>query len=119
MDATQVVALLRDNRLFEETDEGVLLRAAVRALGAVKDRLRNDVADTDVRIAVTAAALARYQLFADSLESAERFSSFRAGDLTIQRDLKAEYAAERALRDEALAQAAPILKDGGFFVGAS
>ncbi len=40
MDATQVLAILRDNRLFDETDEGVLLRAAVRALGEVKEKLR-------------------------------------------------------------------------------
>ena len=116
MDATQVLAILRDNRLFDETDEGVLLRACVRALGFVKDRLRDDADESDPRIAVTAAALARYRLFFDMLESGERFSSYKAGDITIQRDLKAEVAAEKALRDEALTQAAPILRDGGFFV---
>ena len=116
MDATQVLAILRDNRLFDETDEGVLLRAAVRALGEVKEKLRAGVDESDPRIAVTAAALARYRLFFDMLESGERFSSYRAGDITIQRDLKAEFNAEQALRDDALTQAAPILRDGGFFV---
>ena len=116
MDATQVVARLRDNLLFAETDEGALLRAAVRALGAVGERLRDGVDGSDPRIAETAAALARFQLFADSLENADRFSGFKAGDLTISRDLKAEFEAERRLRDEALAAAAPILRDGGFFV---
>ena len=116
MDATQVLAILRDNRLFDETDEGVLLRACVRAIGEVKQKLRDNADETDPRVAQTAAALARYRLFFDMLESGERFSSYRAGDITIQRDLKAEIAAEKALRDEALIQAAPILKDGGFFV---
>ena len=117
MDATQVLAILRDNRLFDETDEGVLLRACVRALGETKERLRDGVDESDPRVAQTAAALARYALFCAMLDSGERFSSYRAGDITIQRDLKAEFAAEQALRDEALTQAAPILRDGGFFVG--
>lgn len=116
MDATQVLAILRDNRLFDETDEGVLLRACVRALGEIKEKLRDGVDESDPRIAQTAAALARCRLFFDMLESGERFSSYRAGDITIQRDLRTEIAAEKALRDEALVQAAPILKDGGFFV---
>jgi hypothetical protein len=118
MDATQVLALLRDNRLFDETDEGVLLRACVRALGEVREKLRDGVDEGDLRIASAAAALARFRLFCAMLERGERFSGFKAGDMTVSRDLKGEFAAERALRDEALVDAAPILRDGGFFFAA-
>lgn len=118
MDATQVLAILRDNRLFDETDEDVLLRAAVRALGEVKQRLRPEADESDPRVALTAAALARFRLFSELSESGERFASFRAGDVAVHRDLRAEFETERALRDEALAAAAPLLRDGGFFFAA-
>lgn len=118
MDATQVLAVLRDNRLFDETDEDVLLRAAVRALGEVKERMRPDADKSDPRVAITAAALARFRLFSELTENGERFASFKAGDITVSRDLRAEYETERALRDEALAAAAPLLRDGGFFFAA-
>jgi len=118
MDATQVLAILRDNRMFDETDEGVLLRAAVRALGELKVRLRPEADENDPRVAAAAAALARFRLFTELSEKGERFAGFRAGDLTVNRDLNAEFATERALRDEALAAAAPVLRDGGFFFAA-
>ena len=116
MDATQVLAVLRDNRLFDDISEAVLLRESVRALGAVKEQLRDDVDPTDPRVALTAAALARYRLFCAMLESGERFASYKAGDITIARDLKAEFEMEKQLRDQALLDAVPILKDGGFYV---
>ena len=118
MDATQVLAILRDNRLFDETDEGVLLRAAARALAEVKDRLRPDADESDPLVAQTAAALARFRLFTELTENGERFAGFRAGDVTVNRDLRVELETERALRDEALCAAAPLLRDGGFFFAA-
>ncbi len=118
MDATQVLAILRDNRLFDETDEGVLLRAAVRALGEVKEKLRPGADESDPRVAVTAAALARFRLFSELTENGGRFAGFKAGDITVSRNLKAEFETERALRDEALINAAPLLRDGGFFFAA-
>lgn len=118
MDATQVLAILRDNRLFDETDEALLLRAAARALGELKARLRPEADESDPRVVATAAALARFRLFTELAENGERFASFKAGDITVHRDLKAEFETERALRDEALACAAPLLRDGGFFFAA-
>ena len=116
MDATQVLAVLRGIRLFDEIPEQVLLLESVRALGEVKEQLRDGADDSDPCVAQTAAALARYRLFCNMLEGGDRFSSYKAGDITIARDLKAEFALERQLRQQALLDAVPILKDGGFFV---
>ena len=116
MDATQVLAILRGIRLFDEIPAQVLLEESVRALGAVLEQLRDDAQKSDPRVAQTAAALARYQLFCNMLEGGDRFSSYKAGDITIARDLKAEFELERQLRQQALLDAVPILKDGGFFV---
>ena len=118
MDATQVLAVLRDNRLFDETEESVLLRAAARAVGELKERLRPDADETDPRAVLAAAALARFRLFTELTENGERFAGFKAGDITVNRDLKAEFETERALRDEALCAAVPLLLDGGFFFAA-
>ena len=116
MDATQVLAILRDNRLFDDVPQETLLRESVRALGMVKTHLRDTADPNDPRVALTAAALARFRLFCSMLEGGERFASYRAGDVTIARDLKAEFAMEQQLRQQALLDAVPILKDGGFFV---
>jgi len=116
MDATQVLAVLKSIRLFDEIPEPVLLLESVRALGEVKEQLRDDADEHDPRVVLTAAALARYRLFCNMLEGGDRFSSYKAGDITIARDLKAEFELERQLRQQALLDAVPILQDGGFFV---
>ena len=78
-------------------------------------RWKPQVSEDDPLVAQTAAALARFALFTQQVGDADRFSSFKAGDLTVTKDRKAELAFETQLRDEALAAAACILKDGGFF----
>ena len=119
MDATQVLAVLRGIRLFDEIPEQVLLLESVRALGEVKEQLRDGADESDPRVAQTAAALARYRLFCNMLEGGDRFSSYKAGDITIQKNLQRELEFERSLKEAALAEAAPLLKDGGFYAAAT
>ena len=119
IEALDLCAVLKENSAYEELEVAVLLPVCRRALDRVLRNLKQDVDEDDPLIARTAAALARFELFTLCRDEAARFSGFKAGDITIQKDLQKEFQMERTLRDEALAEAAPILRDGGFFFAAS
>ena len=117
MNATDVFALLKGRVGFPLPEDAIVLQECDRALQDVNARRRADVSENAPLVAQTAAALARYSLFLQSMSDADRFDSFKAGDLTVTRDSQKELSLERLILQEALARAAEILTDRGFFFG--
>lgn len=116
--AVEVCALLKEYALAQDEEPEELLPLCRRGLDFVLHRLRRDADENDPLIAKTAAALAKFYLFERQFSGENSFQSHKAGDMTIQRNLRAELDFERQTRDAALAEAAEILRDGGFFFGA-
>lgn len=110
-----VCALLKEYADLEDFSESELLPFCERALSFVFGRLKEGADKGSFLVAEAAAAQARLELFNRMLASPDRFRSYKAGDVTIQRDLQKEFEIEKTLRDEAFLRAAEILKDGGFF----
>ena len=119
IEAIDICAVLKENSAFESIAPEAILPVCNRVLQALEARVREDADQDDVRLLMLAAALARYELITLLLSQSDRFSSWKAGDITIQKDLQKEMRFERELRDEALAAAAQLLKDGGFYAAAT
>ncbi len=115
VEAVDVCALLKEHADLENYPVTALLPFCKRALGFVFEKLRDGVDPDDARIAEAAAAEARFRLFYKMLSSSDRFESYKAGDMTLRRDIEKEMLIEKEMRDEAFSRAAGILKDGGFF----
>lgn len=114
IEATEICALLKECSVFEDVEASAMLPFCRRALEKVVCSLKEGVDLSHPLVLITAAAVARFDLFVSLLGETERFRSYKAGDITIQKDFQREVEVERALRDEALANGAAILKDGGF-----
>ena len=119
IEAIDICAVLKENAAFDSLSPEAMLPVCGRVLRALQPRLRENVEPDDVRLLRLAAALARFELFGLLLSETERFSGYKAGDITIQKDLQKELKFEQLLRDEALAEAAPLLRDGGFYAAAT
>lgn len=78
-------------------------------------RLKSGVAADNPLIATTAAAIARFHFSTQVLSEPDKYESYRVGDISITNNPSKAYEREKQLRDYAVAQAAPILTDGGFF----
>lgn len=117
MDATDVFSLLKGRVAFTLPADETVLAECDRALQDVLARCKEGVSEDSPLIAVTAAAIARYQLFLRAMSDADRFETFKAGDLSVTRDSQKELELERLILEQALARAAEILTDRGFFFG--
>ncbi len=93
----------------------LLTAESEKGLAWVKKRLKEGVCESDPLIAETAAAIAHWFFFIKKLSDTDKYGTYKAGDLTVSRDLQKELKLEKTARDEALAAAAEILKDGGFY----
>ncbi len=100
---------------LEDCNNSLLLAESEKALSWVTARLKDGIDENNALIAHTAAAIAHYNLFIKRLSDTDRLDSYKAGDMTVKRNLKAELQLEQTLKESALADAAEILKDGGFF----
>lgn len=118
IEPTDVCAILKEHADLEDVAQEQLLPVCKRALEFVKGLLKEDADSESPCVAALAAAEARVQVFVRMLSEPDRFSSYKAGDMTIQRDLEKEFAIEKAMRDEAFLKSAAILKDGGFYFAA-
>lgn len=72
-------------------------------------------ADNDTLALEVAVAVAHYNFFLQTLTEPEKFESYRAGDITINADPTKALLREKAVRDDIIAAASSILKDGGFY----
>ena len=113
--ANDVLAVLSSNYDTESYLESDLLPCCESGLSWVNMRLRQGVKDTDPMIVQAAAAIARFRLFIMTMSHNEGNDSYRAGDVSVSYDRSKALEREKVIRDIALADAASILTDGGFY----
>lgn len=92
-----------------------LLSCCETGLSWVKRRLKKGVSESDPLIKQTAAAVAHFHFFIRTLTEPEKYESYRVGDITVNSDPSKALEREKMIRDNALADAASILVDGGFY----
>ncbi|MBQ7860797.1 MAG: hypothetical protein IJ349_01165 [Clostridia bacterium] len=113
--ANDVLTVLRSNYDTVDYPDEELLSCCDIGLRWVNARLRSDTADDEPLIARTAAAVAHYHFFVRTLCEPEKYETYRVGDITINNNPSKALERETLLRDTAIAEAASILVDGGFY----
>lgn len=117
-DAASVFALLKEYTDTDEIGAEEMLPLCQRALNFVLSKLKDTADKDDPLIGETAAAVARYLLFKKQSGVGLRFQKYKIGDITTERNAEKELQFESQLVCEALANAAGILRDGGFYFSA-
>ncbi len=92
-----------------------LLPSCEKGLNWVQSRLRDNVAPDDPLITQTAAALSHFYFFLYRLTEPDKYENCKVGDTSYKRNIQKELEFERQIKDQAIADAAAILKDGGFY----
>lgn len=110
-DVYNALTLYSDTEGFSEEQ---LTSYAESGLDFVKGRLRDDADETDPLILRTATVVAHYNFFLGTISSSDRYESYKAGDMTIRRNLSKEFQIEKEVLMNALVDAASILTDKGF-----
>lgn len=113
--ANDVLTVLRSNYDTADFPDEELISCCDIGLEWVNARLRSDASDTDPLITRTAAAVAHYHFFVRTLCEPEKYESYKVGDITINNNPTKALERETLLRDTAIAEAAAILVDGGFY----
>jgi len=90
-----------------------LLPLCLAGLDSLRARLRDGAEEDNPRVISAAAAIALYQYQLRQRLCGGALSGFKAGDLTLKSAGDPLEAAIR-LRDDCLAEAAPLLRDGAF-----
>ncbi|MGN1194863.1 MAG: hypothetical protein ACI4SB_05225 [Acutalibacteraceae bacterium] len=117
-DASLILALVKEYTDIEDMKAEEILPLCQRALDFVYSKLKPLVDKELPIVAETAAAVARYYIISKRLGETRRFQKYKVGDVSMERNIEKELAAEKQLYNEALANAAEILKDGGFYFSA-
>lgn len=84
------------------------------ACSALSPRLRDIKNEDNPAVIMACAGIALYNYVLSAGASAEDFSSFKAGDVTISRSASATAESAAKFRDEALLSAVPYLTDVDF-----
>lgn len=113
--ASDVLITLCSNYDTSGYPQDELLDCCQAGLSWVRERLKKGVPDTNALITQTAAAIAHYHFFIRTLTEPEKYESYRVGDITVNCDPSKALEREILLRDRAVAEAASILTDGGFY----
>ncbi len=95
--------------------EEELLSCCEAGLSWVNSRLKTNTSKDDPLIAQTAAAIAHYHFFVRTLTEPDKYESYKVGDITVNADPSKALEREKQIRDNAIADAASILVDGGFY----
>lgn len=86
-----------------------------QALDWVKENLRDSADENSPLIVSTAAAIADFIWFLKRQTETDSYESYKAGDVTVKRNIEKELLVAQKKRDIAVAHAHSILKDGGFY----
>lgn len=118
-DVSDVLTCLKGYADMEPYSDTQLQPSCERGLAWVKNNLKPGTDEESPLIVHTAAAVAHYYFFLMRFSETDRYESFTAGDMTVRRNLDRELSFETRARDEAIAAAASIMRDGGFFFHAN
>lgn len=86
-----------------------------RGLFWVQSNLKSQADRESPLIPPTAAAMAHYFFFLTRMTETDKYEAYTAGDMTVRRNLEREMRFEEKAKNEAIAAASSILRDGGFF----
>ena len=100
----------------EGFSESQLTSFAEAGLSFVKGRLREGADENSPLILRTATIVAHYNFFLGTISSSDRYESYKAGDMTVRRNISKEFQIEKEVLMNALVEAADILTDKGFCV---
>ena len=103
--------------LYSDTEgfpEEKLTSYAEIGLNYVKNRLKDGADENSPLVLETATAVAHYYFFVGAIGSSDRYESYKAGDMTIRRNIKKELDFEKEVLLTAFANAASILTDTEF-----
>lgn len=113
--ATDVYTALCNYSDTSDYTQEELLPSCKDGLNWVIRRLRNGVDEADPLILETAVVIAHYYFFIKRLTEPDKYENYKVGDITIKQSVQKQYELEKELRQSAIANAASILKDGGFY----
>ncbi len=108
-----VLSSLRQIASLEEEGTAFGLSLCLVCLEEIRARLRDGANGNDARIERAAAGLAFYKLTLKRI-SEDGAASFKAGDVSVSQNPAELLAIAAKVRDEALAGAAPLLRDDLF-----
>ncbi len=114
--AVDVCNALKSYSDTEGFSESQLSSFAEAGLSFVKGRLREGVDENHPLILRTATVVAHYNFFLGTISSSDRYESYKAGDMTVRRNISKEFQIEKEVMLNALCEAAEILTDKGFCV---
>ena len=114
--AADVYNALKSYSDTEGFSESQLSSFAEAGLSFVKGRLREGVDENHPLILRTATVVAHYNFFLGTISSSDRYESYKAGDMTVRRNISKEFQIEKEVMLNALCEAAEILTDKGFCV---
>lgn len=109
-----VLGRLRQYVTLDEQGADNALPLCKISLSEITERLRDGVDADDIRIAQAAAGLAFYKLTVRTCVSNEAQTSFKAGDVTVTHSPQALLDAAAQVRNDALRQVLPLLRDDEF-----
>ncbi len=112
---SEVLACLMNYADMEGYTAAQLQPSCERGLLWVYNHLRPGTDKESPLVIHTSAALAHYFFFLSRLTDADKYESFTAGDMTVRKNIAKELEFETNAKNEAIAAAASILRDGGFF----
>ena len=111
---TDVYNALKNYSDTEGVSESQINSFAEAGLSFVKGRLKEDTDENNPLILRTATVIAHYNFFLGTLSSSDRYESYKAGDMTIRRNISKEFQIEKEVLMNTLCEAAEILTDKGF-----
>jgi len=109
-----VSQLLEDTGVLTAEEAKKATPFCLAACSALSPRLRDIKNEDNPAVIMACAGIALYNYTLSAGASAEDFSSFKAGDVTISRSTSATAESAAKFRDEALLAAAPFLTDVDF-----
>lgn len=106
-----VLSRLRQIAMLDEEEAGAGLSLCLICLEEIRGRLKDDTDAHDPGVERAAAGLAFYKLNLKRITLDGAVTRFKAGDVSVNQDMRGLLAVAEKVRDEAIAAAAPLLKD--------
>lgn len=110
-DVLGALTLYSDTENFSQEK---LTSFAAIGLAFINERLKDNADENNPVLLKAAAAVAHYHFFIGAISSSDRYESYKAGDMTIRRNILKELQFEKEALSAALSDAASILTDTEF-----